>query len=108
MAKHKCTHCGNCYHWHEAFAKFGYDDGDGKVETLLVAKILRNAGYTVKYSRWGPHNTIIYSIQKDGVEYMPLHDTRFIIGYDDPQIYLPDSIQDVLNLKLPPVMLFRR
>ena len=107
MADHRCIHCGNRYHWREAFSKFGYDDGDGKVETPSIARLLQDCGYTVKYSRWGPHNTIIFSIQKDGIEHMPLHDTRFVIGYDDPQIYLPECIQDILNQKVPPVMLFQ-
>ena len=79
------------------FAKFGYDDGDGQVQTRAVAKILEDFGYKVKYSRWGPHNTIIFSIVKDGVEYMPLKNPQFVIGYDDPKIYLPDSIRDILN-----------
>jgi hypothetical protein len=26
MTKWKCPTCGNRYHWHHAFAKFGYDD----------------------------------------------------------------------------------
>ncbi len=54
----------------------------------------------------GPHNTIIFSIVKDGVEYMPLNNTQFVIGYDDPQIYLPESVQDILNSEFPPVVFF--
>ena len=84
-------------HWSEAFNKFGYDDGDGVVETPLVAEILENAGYRVKYSRWSPHNTIIYSIKKDGIEFMPLDHHFWRIGYDDPRGYLPKSIQAFLN-----------
>lgn len=26
MTPTKCPTCGNSYHWHYAFAKFGYDD----------------------------------------------------------------------------------
>ncbi len=106
MVQNKCAHCGNCFHWREAFAKFGYDDGDGQVQTQVVATILENSGYEVKYSRWGPHNTIIFSIVKEGVEYMLRNNLEFVIGYDDPQIYLPASIQEILNREHPPVMLF--
>ena len=53
MVQGKCAYCGNCFHWCEAFAKFGYDDGDGQVHTQAVAEILEGFGYKVKYSRWG-------------------------------------------------------
>ena len=85
------------HHWSEAFNKFGYDDGDGIIETPIVARILEDAGYTVKFSRWSPHNTIIYSIQKDGVEFMPLNHKFIRIGYDDPHQYLPNKIVGILN-----------
>ena len=85
------------YHWREAFNKFGYDDGDGDIETPLVARILEDAGYAVKYSRWSPHNTIIYSIQKDGMEFMPVNDLKYRIGYDDPRDYLPCNILFIMN-----------
>ena len=100
MEKYRCKACGNIYHWHHAFAKFGYDDGDGNVQTKRVARILEDAGYAVKYSRWSPHNTIIYSIEKDGIEYMPLGDPDFRIGYDDPALYLPRDIIQLLNAHL--------
>jgi len=88
----KCEHCGNSYHWSEAFAKFGYDgDGDGKVKTPLIAHALEDAGYRVKYSRWSPHNTIIYSIKKGGVEFTPCDNPNYRIGYDDPSSYLPNQ-----------------
>lgn len=88
-------------HWSEAFDKFGYDDGDGVVETPLVAEILENAGYRVKYSRWSPHNTIIYSIKKDGIELMPLGHHFWRIGYDNPTKYLPNTITILLEAKNP-------
>lgn len=88
---------GNKVHWSHAFYKFGYDDGDGYVETHLVAEVLESAGYHVKYGRWSPHNTIIYSITKDGLEYMPVDNSSVRIGYDFPENYLPKRIQDVLN-----------
>lgn len=106
MTNRKCDTCGNRHHWHHAFSKFGYDDGDGIVETPDVARVLEKAGYTVKYSRWSPHNTLIYSIQKDGVEYMPLHNPDIRIGYDDPAIYLQQDIQNLLNDKIPHDRLF--
>jgi len=56
----KCNACGNSYHWHHAFAKFGYDDGDGKVLTPEVARVLEKAGYSVKYSHWSPLTTLLY------------------------------------------------
>lgn len=87
-------------HWNNAFYKFGYDDGDGNVQTHLVAKVLEDAGYEVKYSRWSPHNTIIYSIQKDGVEYMPDKDSEFRLGYTHPAYYLPTRIQKLLDGKI--------
>ncbi|MES9861444.1 MAG: hypothetical protein ABW157_18045 [Candidatus Thiodiazotropha sp. LLP2] len=106
MTKRKCPACGNSYHWHHAFAKFGYDDGDGKVETPDVAKTLERAGFTVEYSRWPAHNTIITSIRKNEIEYMPVNNSLFRIGYDGPATYLPLHIQNLLNDKLPPTPLF--
>lgn len=106
MIQHKCEHCGNSFHWNNAFAKFGYDDGDGKVETPYIAQILEDAGYSVKYSRWSPHNILIYSIQKNGIEYMPLDNPNFRIGYDDPRNYLPDDIQAILDEKIPSVEIY--
>ncbi len=97
MESCKCKTCGNRYHWHHAFAKFGYDDGDGNVQTPLVASILEDAGYAVKYSRWSPHNTIIYSISKNGIEYMPTDNPVFTIGYDNPALYLPRNIITILD-----------
>ena len=96
----KCKYCGNSYHWHHAFSKFGYDDGDGDVQTPHVAKVLEDAGYSVKYSRWSPHNTIIYSIQKGGMELMPINNHKHRIGYDDPGSYLPEEILDLLNTEI--------
>ena len=90
----------NQYHWSEAFNKFGYDDGDGDVQTPLVAKALEDAGYRVKYSRWSPHNTIIYSIKKDGIESMPINNLKYRIGYDDPTLYLPEEIIRLFNGKV--------
>lgn len=110
MTHHKCKHCGNTYHWSHAFAKFGYDDGDGdgdgNIQTTSVAQILENAGYTVHFSRWSPHNTLIYSIKKNGIEFMPLNSLQYCIGYDDPKNYLPEKIQEILDRKIPPSIIF--
>jgi hypothetical protein len=102
----ECEHCGNSYHWSEAFAKFGFNDGDGKIETPYIAQMLEKSGYEVKYARWSPHNTLIHSITKNGIEYMPDEASEYRIGYDHPQEYLPVEILDLLNIKTPPVMLF--
>ena len=83
--------------WSNAFYKFGYDDGDGVVETPIIAAILESEGYQVKYRRWSPHNTIIYSITYDGQELMPLHSSQCRIGYDDPRDYLPVSVLHILH-----------
>jgi len=101
MVDMKCKTCGNSYHWSEAFSKFGFNDGDGDVKTPLIAKALENAGYAVKYSRWSPHNTLIYSVCKDGIEYMPINDPKYRIGYDDPHEYLPEDILNLLDEEFP-------
>lgn len=87
--------------WSEAFYKFGFDDGEGNVHTPLVAATLECAGYQVKYSRWSPHNTIIYSIQKNGVEIMPVCKHKYRIGYDHARTYLPDDIIKLLDEAFP-------
>jgi len=43
----QCRHCGNKYHWREAFSKFGFDDGEVKVQTTFIRRALENAGYEV-------------------------------------------------------------
>lgn len=83
--------------WSNAFYKFGYDDGDGVVETPCIAAQLENGGYQVQYSRWSPHNTIIYSIIKGEKELMPVPGMGYRIGYDDPRLYLPTAICRVLD-----------
>lgn len=104
----KCKHCGNCSRWKDAFSKFGFNDGDGLIKTPVIAQALENAGYAVKFSRWSPHNTIIYSIKRDGIQYMPNKNSNYLIGYDDPQEYLPVDILALLNTEFPPVSLFSK
>ena len=106
MEDMKCELCGNSYHWSEAFSKFGFNDGDGDVKTPLIALALEHAGYAVKYSRWSPHNTIIYSIKKDGIEFMPINNPQYRISYDDPREYLPDDILSLLDEEFPSVKIF--
>jgi len=102
----KCNHCGNSYHWSEAFSKFGFDDGDGKVQTQLVAQTLEDAGYYVKYSKWFMHNELIYSIRKDGIQFMPVNNPNYSIGYDDPYKYLPENILYLLDSEFTTVSIF--
>ena len=99
MACDKCEYCENRYHWSHAFSKFGYDDGDGKIETPDIAELLESEGYDVCYGRWLGHNTLIFSIKKDGMELMPLDSSLIRIG--DPTIYLPEDIQAILDSKTP-------
>ncbi|MCB0832884.1 MAG: hypothetical protein KDC45_05435 [Bacteroidetes bacterium] len=93
----ECNSCGHAYHWswEEAFDKFGFNDGDGQIETSAVAKVLLDAGYQVELGGWFLHNMIILSIQKDGEELIP--QTGYELGYDDPRDYLPQSIIDLLD-----------
>ena len=106
MVDMKCDTCGNSYHCSEAFSKFGFDDGDGEVKTPLIAQALEVAGHHVKYSRWSPHNTIIYSVCKDGIEYMPVDNPQYRIGYNDPMEYLPADILNLLDEEFPSVKIF--
>ena len=102
MPKSICDCCGGDYlwRWEEAFEKFGFNDGDGQVETGTVEHILNVAGYDTRSEQWGLHNTIILSIQKDGIEYMPVDHPTIMIGYDDPRSYLPEDIIALLDREL--------
>ena len=77
MACDKCEHCGNRYHWSHAFSKFGYDDGDGKIETPEIAELLESEGYEVRFGRWLAHNTLIFSIKK--LEWLHLWLHQFLV-----------------------------
>ncbi len=106
MTNMKCKFCGNCYHWKNAFSKFGYNDGDGHIGTAFIAQILEDAGYEVEYATWRPHNTLIHSIKKHGIEFMPRNTSKYLIGYDDPEKYLPADIVDLLNDQFPQPRIF--
>lgn len=100
MVKEFCPTCCHYYHWHweEAFDKFGFQDGDGSVETGQVESCLIEAGYDVVEDRYGLHNFIITSIKKDSVELIP---ASAIVGYDNPRHYLPAEIVELLDKELP-------
>lgn len=103
MVHTTCDYCGGDYHWswREAFDKFGFNDGDGQVETWQVEAVLVEAGYEVTVEGWGFHNTVITSIKRDGQELMPYGNPNFSIGYDDPHDYLPSEIVELLDSRLP-------
>lgn len=96
-----CEHCCSEVHWswEEAFLKFGFDDGDGLVETWQVEEVLSAAGYAVTVIGWGLHNTVIDSVQRDGRELIPYDEIKF--GYDDPREYLAPEIVALLDLAFP-------
>lgn len=88
--------------WTEAFAKFGFGDGDGQVETPQVEAVLTEAGYTVTVEQWGLHNTVITSIRKDEVELLPYDNPAYRFGYDDPRAFFPEELVTLLDENLPP------
>lgn len=96
MPKTLCTHCGAYHHWdwEEAFDKFGFGDGDGLVMTATIAEALSAAGYTATSERWGLHNTVITSIQRDGVELIP---ESFDYRDGNPREDLPTEVVVVLD-----------
>lgn len=95
----ECNNCGNPYQWNweEAFDKFGFNDGDGQVETWQVEDVLCQAGYTVKVDQWGIHNVVIVSIKKGDQELIPFENPEYTFGYDDPRKFLPKEIVDLLD-----------
>ena len=99
----KCQYCDGVVYWSwtEAFSKFGFRDGDGQSGTFHVIAVLHDAHYDTEFRNWGPHNTVICSIKKDGVELIPHDDPEVHFGYDSPRTYLPDNIVQLLDEKLP-------
>ena len=97
----------NQYDWRHAFSKFGYNYGKGKISTKEVAKVLEDAGYEVKYCRYGSYNTIIHSIKKDDWEYMPSRFIGYRLGLSDPIEFFPIEILEILNKEFPTPFLFR-
>jgi len=98
-----CDTCNGdyCWSWTEAFEKFGFNDGDGQVETWQVEAVLADAGYDVTVEGWGLHNTVITSIKREDKELIPHDDPSVTFGYDDPRSYLPEPIVDLLDCELP-------
>lgn len=94
------------WQWVEAFYKFGFDDGDGHIETARVTGLLEDVGFLTDVFEWRPHNTIIVSIKNKDIEYMPIHSPAVLIGYHDPHDYLPDFIINLLDEKFPPTKRF--
>lgn len=89
--------------WEDAFNKFGFGDGDDPVYTQDVEDTLRKEGYETESVQWGLHNTVIDSIKKNGVEFVPqgkLTRGRPVLGYDNPRKYLPEKIIKLLDDKL--------
>ena len=101
MVETICCNCGGTYQWNweEAFDKFGFNDGDGQVETETVATALEDAGYEVTLNQYGLHNLVITSIKKGNTE---LIGKSVDLGYDDPCTYLPKEIIALLDHLLPP------
>jgi hypothetical protein len=104
MTKTTCDNCGGTLHWDwtEAFAKFGFNDGDGQVETWQVEAVLSEAGYETTVEGWGMHNTVIISIRKDGAEQIPYDNPDYTFGYSNPRKFFPDELVSLLDGKLPP------
>lgn len=103
MVTTTCDRCGGAFHWDwtEAFAKFGFDDGDGQVETWQVEDILTNFGYKVTIDQWGLHNFVTTSITKDGIELIPYDNSEYTFGYSDPRVYFPKTLVECLDGEFP-------
>lgn len=104
MVEAICERCGGTLYWDwtEAFAKFGFGDGDGQVETWQVEDALTEAGYAVAVEEWGLHNILITSIKKGDVELIPYDNPSYQFGYDDPRPFFPEELVALLDEKLPP------
>jgi len=89
------------WQWEDAFDKFGFDDGDGPVETSHVEHVLREAGFETASECFGLHNTVIVSIKRDGVEMIPFDDPDVTLGYSNPRDYLPREIIALFDSALP-------
>jgi hypothetical protein len=86
--------------WCDAFNKFGYEDGDGKVWTSTVADYLQSIGYEVEYEGWGMHNTVITKLVDSNGKHIISDDydlNKFVLGYDDPRKYLPKGLIEKLD-----------
>ena len=79
----------------EAFAKFGFDGGDGPNFTGFVQAAIEGAGpYVCEASSYGSHNYMIFSIWEAGGGDEPV---AVFDGYDLPAWdSLPEAIRDAL------------
>ena len=104
MVKEICEYCHSEYiwNWTEAFDKYGFNDGEGFVETDQIFDVIKEAGYEVKVERWGLHNIVITSIKKGGKEFVPIYNPDIQYDYDRPRDYLPEDIVELLDSKFPP------
>lgn len=94
----------HAWSWTEAFDKFGFNDGDGRVMTDAVIEALEKIGCTVTAQRLGLHNRVITSIKTaDGDEAMSLDNPNVRIGYDCPRNYLPSVLVRYLDETLPAI-----
>lgn len=98
-----CENCGGTYQWDwtEAFSKFGFNDGQGQIETLRVAAVLEQAGYTVFVGGNQAHNSVVASIRKDRIEQIPFDNPDYHFGYDDPREFFPKEIIQLLDAEFP-------
>ena len=88
--------------WEEAFSKWGFNDGDGFVMTVEVAKAIRELGYEVEVGAWGVHNTVITSIVKEEDGFDLSGDVLAEIEYnqfdsDDIRNHLPVDLVEHLD-----------
>jgi hypothetical protein len=104
MVRTTCIACGGTLHWDwtESFAKFGFNDGDGQIETCEVQYVLLEAGYDITVDKWGCHNTLITSVKKNGLELIPFNNPKYRFGYDDPRRFFPEKLISLLDREFPP------
>lgn len=100
MVEDICSHCGivHSWNWEEAFDEHGFNDGYHPVKTEQIEEALREAGYDVDSDTFGMLNTIIVTIQKNGVEQIP---GSVKLGYENPRDYLPNEIVSRLDESFP-------
>lgn len=84
------------WNWSDAFYKFGFNDGDDEIHTPCVAAALTEAGYFVRYAKWGAHNVVIFMLRKGGECYLPARS-----AYKNPRDYLPQEIITLLDTAFP-------
>ena len=71
------------------------------METLAVAEVLEQAGYTVFVGGGAVHNAVIVSIRKERKECIPFENPDYRFGYDNAREYFPAEIIALLDKKFP-------